>query len=167
MSCLPEDRTYCKNLSLYQKLPRISKQSNSKGQDVKHLHNQSQDNSSTSSVEEYLHSVFELGNSSRKFIVTVVINGISVDMEADLGAKCTTVPWSVFQEKLLCKCNSTSVFSKVTSMWPVSISSEGWMYSNSTNIRSGYRCYLYCSGCLNLVPVIWKRLDVSLGGGCF
>ena len=70
-----------------------------------HLHDRSQDDSSTSSVEEYLHSVFQLGNSSHKFIVIVVINGVSVDMEADSGAERTTIPWSVFQEKLSCKCN--------------------------------------------------------------
>ena len=65
-----------------------------------HLHDRSQDDSSTSSVEEYLHSVFQLGmgNSSCKFIVTVVINGVSVDMKADSGAECTTNSWSVFQE---------------------------------------------------------------------
>ena len=65
----------------------------SKGQGIHHLHDQSQDDSSTSSVEEYLHSRFQLGNSSCKFIVTVVINGISADMEADSGAECTTIPY--------------------------------------------------------------------------
>ena len=52
------------------------------------------------SIEKYLHLVFQLGNSSCKFIVTVVINRVSVDMEADSGAECTTIPWSVFQEKM-------------------------------------------------------------------
>ena len=88
-SCLPEDRAYCKSLSLKecQKLQRMSEatkktaqQRSSKGQDVHHLHDQNQDDSSVSSVEEYLHSVFQLGNSSHKFIVTVAINGVNLDM---------------------------------------------------------------------------------------
>ena len=70
-----------------------------------HLHDQSQDDSSTISVEEYLLSVFQLGNSSCKFTVTVAINGVSVDMEADSGAECITIPWSIFREKLSHKCN--------------------------------------------------------------
>ena len=59
-----------------------------------------------SSVEEYLHSFLQLGNSSRKFIVTVAINGVNLDIEANLGEERTTIPWSIFQEKLSHNCNS-------------------------------------------------------------
>ena len=49
--------------------------------------------------------MFQLGNSSCRFIVTVVINRVSLDMGADSGAERTTIPWSIFQEKLSRNCN--------------------------------------------------------------
>ena len=62
---------------------KTSQQRSSKLQDVHHLYDQNQDDSSVNIVEEYLHSVFQLGDSSRQFIVTVVINEVNLYMEAD------------------------------------------------------------------------------------
>ena len=86
------------------------RQGSSKNQEVHQLHNRG-DDSSGSSTEEYLHSVFQLGNTSPKFIITVVINGVHVDMEADSGAERSTIPWRIFQDKLanVCKLVPSSV----------------------------------------------------------
>ena len=65
---------------------------NSKEQDVHPLYNKSHDVSSASSIEDYLHSVFQLKKPRHKYAVIVVINGVSVDMEADLGAEHITIP---------------------------------------------------------------------------
>ena len=47
----------------------------------------------------------ELGNRSSKFIITVCINGVQVEMEADSGAERSTIPWSIFQDKLANVCD--------------------------------------------------------------
>jgi len=66
-----------------------------------HVVYQLRDNSDNdSSAEEYLHSIFQLGNNSQKFIITVTINGVELKMEVDSGAEHSTIPWSVFQKKL-------------------------------------------------------------------
>ena len=68
---------------------------------------QLQDDDSGGSTEGYLHNIFQLGNTTRKFIVTVCINGVELDMEVDSGAERTTMPWSIFQEKLVDVCDLT------------------------------------------------------------
>ena len=65
------------------------------------------DDDSGGSTEGYLHNIFQLGNTTRKFIVTVCINRVELDMEVDSGAERTTMPWSIFQEKLVDVCDLT------------------------------------------------------------
>ena len=55
------------------------------------------DDSSASSTEEFLHSVFQLGNACHKFILTVSINGIRVEMEADSGQSALQFPGPYFK----------------------------------------------------------------------
>ena len=81
---------------------------NSKAQHARQLHEQDEDDGSVSSTEEYLHSVFQLGNSTHKFIVTVVINGVTIDMEAHSGTERSTIPWTIFQDRLLRSCELLS-----------------------------------------------------------
>ena len=76
----------------------------SKNRDVYQLQERD-DDSNGSSTEEYLLSVFQLGNRSSKFIITVRINGVQVEMEADSGAERSTIPWSIFQDKLANVCD--------------------------------------------------------------
>ena len=80
------------------------RQGSGRNQDVRHLQDCS-GNSDESSTEEFLHSVFQLGKTNPKFIITTFINGVRVDMEADSGAERLTIPWSVFQDKLINVCN--------------------------------------------------------------
>ena len=66
---------------------------------------QLQEDDSSSSAEEHLHTIFQSGNTTRKFIVSVCINGVKLEMEVDSGAEWTTVPWLVFQENLVQACD--------------------------------------------------------------
>ena len=53
-------------------------------------------------IPQYLQLVFQLGNSSCKSVVTIVINGTILDMEAGSGAKCTSYHFLVkFSKKLI------------------------------------------------------------------
>ena len=54
--------------------------------------------SSSSSAEGHLHTIFQLGKGTRKFLVSVYINGVKLVMEIDSGAERTTIPWSIFQD---------------------------------------------------------------------
>ena len=65
---------------------------------------EAEDSASDSSSEEHLHSIFQLGKQSNKYMITVRINGIMVDMEVDSGAERSTVPKSLFEEKLVSVC---------------------------------------------------------------
>ena len=92
------------------KLEMPKKTSSGKSQGMYQLQEQS-DDSSGGSTEEFLHSVFQLGNTCHKFIITVFINGVGVDMEVDSGAERSTIPWAIFQNKLssVCKLVPSSV----------------------------------------------------------
>ena len=63
-----------------------------------------EDNASDSSSEDHLHSIFQLGKDSSKYMITVKINGIPVEMEVDSGAERSTVPNSLFNERLSSVC---------------------------------------------------------------
>ena len=62
-----------------------------------------QDDSSTDS-SEHLHAILQLGTRTNKFLVVVKINGIPVEIEVDSGAERSTVPLSVFNQKLAGAC---------------------------------------------------------------
>ena len=67
--------------------------------------------SSSSSAEGHLHTIFQLGKDTRKFLVSVYINGVKLVMEIDSGAERTTIPWSIFQDSLgkVCDLTPTSI----------------------------------------------------------
>ena len=53
-------------------------------------------------------SIFQLDNQSQeKFLITVNINGVPIEMEVDSGAKRSTVPTPLFNEKLAMVCQLT------------------------------------------------------------
>ena len=58
------------------------------------------DEASDSSSEDNLHSIFQLGKKSNKYMITVSINGIMIEMELDSGAERSTIPKLLFNEKL-------------------------------------------------------------------
>ena len=95
---------------LSKNIKKTSRQGSSRNQDVRQLQDCS-GNSDESSTEEFLRSVFQLGKANPKFIITTFINGVRVDKEADCGAERSTIPWSVFQDKLInvCKLVPSSV----------------------------------------------------------
>ena len=62
------------------------------------------ESSSDSSESEHLHTILQLGTKINKFLITVKINKVPVEMEVDSGAKRSTVPISVFQRKLADVC---------------------------------------------------------------
>ena len=57
-----------------------------------------------SDSDDHLHSIFQLGKESNEYIITVKINGIMINMEVDSGAERSTVPKSLFEEKLRSVC---------------------------------------------------------------
>ena len=65
---------------------------------------QVEDSTSDSISEDHLHSIFQLGKESNKYMITVRINGIMIDMEVDSGAERSTVPKSLFEERLVSVC---------------------------------------------------------------
>ena len=73
------------------KLEMPKKTNSGKSQGMYQLQEQS-DGSSGGSTEEFLHSVFQLGNTCHKFIITVFINGVGVDMEWTLGQSVPLFP---------------------------------------------------------------------------
>ena len=78
--------------------PRIAK-----GNDVHQL----QEDDSTDSTEGYLHTICQLGDTACKFTIPVCINGVKILVEVDSCAEHTTMPWSVYQEKLVDVCHLT------------------------------------------------------------
>ena len=59
--------------------------------------------SSDSSEFEHLYTIFQLGKSN-KFVISVEINKVPIEMEVYSGAERSTVPFSVFQQKLADVC---------------------------------------------------------------
>ena len=104
---------------------KIPRQGSGRNQDVRQLQDCS-GNSDESSTEEFLHSVFQLGKTNPKFIITAFINGVRVGMEADSGAEWLTIPWSVFQDKLInvCKLVPSSVKLHQCDQSPLTVKGE-------------------------------------------
>ena len=64
-----------------------------KGNGKKKVNKQGDDDDSTDpSSDEQLHGIFQVGGKSPKFMVTVAVNGIPIDMEVDTGAERSTIP---------------------------------------------------------------------------
>ena len=85
------------------------KSKNTRSIDVHQLHED--DSSSSSSAEGQLHTICQLGNTCQNFIITVCINGMTLDMEIDSGVERSTTPWWIFHGKLanVCKLVETSI----------------------------------------------------------
>ena len=64
------------------------------------------------SSDEQLHGIFQVGGKSPKFMATVIINGVSIEMEIDTGAEHSTIPIASYKDKLATVC--TIVPSQVT-----------------------------------------------------
>ena len=77
-----------------------------------------------------LHNIFQLSNPVDKFIVSVTINGVKVDMEVDSGAQRSAVPWCLFQEQLpllAISCLLRCLYDSTTS--------HHWMSKGSAKLR--------------------------------
>ena len=59
----------------------------------------------------YLHNILQLGTRANKFLLTVDINSIPIEMEVDSGAERSTVPLSLFEQRLsgVCKLKPSRV----------------------------------------------------------
>ena len=62
------------------------------------------EDSTEPSSDEQLRGVFQVGGKSPKFMVTVVVNGVQIEMEVDTGAERSTVPVALFKDKLATVC---------------------------------------------------------------
>ena len=69
-----------------------------------HALQEKNESSSDSSESEHLHTILQLGTKINKFLITVKINKVPVEMEVDSGAERSTIPLSVFQRKLADVC---------------------------------------------------------------
>ena len=65
---------------------------------------ETQEASSDSSESEHSYTVLQLGTKLNKFLITLHINRVPVEMEVDSGAERSTVPLSIFQQKLADVC---------------------------------------------------------------
>ena len=59
----------------------------------------------------YLYNILQLGNRANKFLLTVDISTVPIKMEVDSGAERSTVPLSLFKQKLsgVCKLKPSRV----------------------------------------------------------
>jgi len=64
-------------------------------------------NSNSDSLE-HLHSILQLGTRTNKFLIIVKVNGVPIEMEVDSGAERSTIPLSMFKQKLACVCKLQS-----------------------------------------------------------
>ena len=85
-----------------------------------------QDNDSSSGSLEHLHSILQLGTKSEKGLINVKINGISIEMEIDSGAERSTIPLSLFKQKLagVCKLQSSTVSLQQYDKTPLIVAGE-------------------------------------------
>ena len=51
-----------------------------------------------------VHGIFQVDGRSPKFMVAVTINGVQMKMEIDIGTECSSIPATLFQEKLRTVC---------------------------------------------------------------
>ena len=56
------------------------------------------------SESKHLHTILQLGTKSNKSLVTVKINKVPVEMEADSSVERSTVPLSVFHQMMIGVC---------------------------------------------------------------
>ena len=72
---------------------------------------QEQDNGSSSDSSGCMHTILQLGTKASKFLITVAINSVPIEMEVDSGAEQSTVPLSTFTHKLknVCKLKPSTV----------------------------------------------------------
>ena len=73
-----------------------------------------------------LHTTLQLGTKAGKFLITVSINSVPVEMEVDPGAERSTVPLSTFNQRLksVCKLQPSSVSLYQYDKSPLSVSGE-------------------------------------------
>ena len=72
----------------------VKKSSHSKWKANKRGDIQTVGDSTEPSSDEQLHGIFQMGGKSPKFMVTVAVNGVPIDMEIDTGAERSTIPTS-------------------------------------------------------------------------
>ena len=96
-----------------------------KPQEVCILHENS-DSSSDSSEHGHLHTILQLGTNSNKFVITVKINEVPVEMEVDSGAERSTIQLTIFQRKLsdMCQLQPSAVSLQQYDKIPLTISGE-------------------------------------------
>ena len=87
---------------------------------------QVEDSTSDSSSEDHLHSIFQLGKESNKYMITVRINGVMIDMKVNSGEECSTIPKSLFEERLAsaCKLSPSTVSLHLYDYSPLTIAGE-------------------------------------------
>ena len=74
----------------------------------------------------YLHNILQLGTRANKFLLTVNINSIPIEMEVDSGAERSTVPLSLFEQRLsgVCKLKPSRVSLYQYDKSPLTIAGE-------------------------------------------
>jgi len=65
---------------------------------------QEEDDSDSSDSSGCMHTILQLGSKTGKFLITVMINSVPVEMEVDSGAERSMVPLSTFKQKLKTVC---------------------------------------------------------------
>ena len=109
----------------------------------------------------YLHNILQLGTRANKFLLTVDINSIPIEMEVDSGAERSTVPLSLFEQRLssVCKLRPSRVSLYQYDKSPLRIQNY------CQNQQSRHLRHLCGSRCAETVPSFGKRLDgvVKLG----
>ena len=61
---------------------------------------QEQDDGSSSDSSGCMHTILQLGTKAGKFLITVSINTVPIEMEVDSRVEQSTVPLSTFNHKL-------------------------------------------------------------------
>ena len=62
------------------------------------------DNDNSSDSSGYLHNTLQLGTRANKFLLTVDINSVPIEMKVDSGAEWSTVPLLIFKQTLVDVC---------------------------------------------------------------
>ena len=73
-----------------------------------------------------LYNILQLGNRANKFLLTVDINAVPIKMEVDSGAERSTIPLSLFKQKLsgVCKLKPSRVSMYQYDKPPLTIAGE-------------------------------------------
>ena len=77
---------------------------------LQEVDNSNSDDSGSENTD-YLHNLLQLGTLISKFLLTVDINSVPIEMEIDSGAECSAIPLSVFEQQLadVCELQQSSV----------------------------------------------------------